>query len=84
MKGGDDCAFPFFRATGDCSGHPGLTIREYMAMHLLEGMLAGKRGERDLTYQRVDEWNASITREAVRLADALIHALNEADAGATE
>lgn len=64
MTNGKDFAFA---AIGDTISQDGLTKREYFAAIALQGLLSNTNNRR----------NPIHAKEAVRLADALIKALNE-------
>ena len=56
--------------------YEGLTTREYMATHLLAGLLAGRPQTRD-PFESISVMRGRLARAAVAAADALIEELNK-------
>lgn len=68
----DEPAFPYLY--GEVQ-YVGLTAREYMATHLLAGLLAA-RPQATGPFESMAERQARVARTAVEMADQLIDALN--------
>lgn len=56
-------------------GDPGMSLRDYIATHVLAGMLAHSRGNPPHGYRPADRhqhWHDAISEEAYDLADAML------------